>query len=322
MGLVSEQQRMLYCDINLSLMKTAVASESSMARVQVLLLVPLTMTEKRRCEENRSTVYTVQEKIESNIVRDPLSDGISEITELNNTALLWVCSKNLLQCWSEALRSIIKMEPQSPWAGHFSVRVCWHRQLRQRQWWEHVTRGLKIERNQGCWSSNPLKSSLETTAFEQSSETNTGIVVWPVTVVAGDVGVQLCSVLVAGGFTAGAARRYVLLPDLANVRDCRDQRWKICQFWNDRCIDVHGIWITEELRDGGGQVTGDRSLGCMVSHMQVVLEIVNLRIDLVTVIETELDMTRESSRGIERQGGRQLEVLTHQPDSYSKYLAQ
>jgi hypothetical protein len=42
-------------------------------------------------------------------------------------------------------------------------------------------------------------------------------VVGPVVVVAGDVGVQLHGVLVASRPAAGAARRHVLLPDLANV---------------------------------------------------------------------------------------------------------
>jgi hypothetical protein len=87
MGLVRRRQRMLCCDTNLSLIKTAVAPESSMARVRTLLFIPLTSTEKWRCEENGSTVHTVHEEIESNIVRGPLSDGVSEISGLDDTAL-------------------------------------------------------------------------------------------------------------------------------------------------------------------------------------------------------------------------------------------
>jgi hypothetical protein len=68
-------------------MKTAVAPESSMARVQALLLVSLTMTEKQRCEENESTVHTVHEEIELNMVMGSLSDRVSVITGLDNIAL-------------------------------------------------------------------------------------------------------------------------------------------------------------------------------------------------------------------------------------------
>jgi hypothetical protein len=87
MDLVSGWRRMLCCDTNLSLMKIAIASESSMERVRALLLVPLTTTEKQRCEENRSTVHTVHEEIESNIVEGPLSDRVSEAIELDDTVL-------------------------------------------------------------------------------------------------------------------------------------------------------------------------------------------------------------------------------------------
>jgi hypothetical protein len=38
-------------------------------------------------------------------------------------------------------------------------------------------------------------------------------------------------------------------------------------------------------------------------------------------METRLDMTAKSSQGIGRQGGRWLEALTNQPDSYAEYLA-
>jgi hypothetical protein len=86
-GLVSRWQRMLCCVTNLSLMKMAVALESSMARVQALLLIPLTTIEKWRCKENGSAVHTIQKKIESNIVEGPLSDRVSETTGFNDTAL-------------------------------------------------------------------------------------------------------------------------------------------------------------------------------------------------------------------------------------------
>jgi hypothetical protein len=46
--LISRWQRMLCYIINLSLIKTAVALKSSMARIQALLLVLLTSTEKWR----------------------------------------------------------------------------------------------------------------------------------------------------------------------------------------------------------------------------------------------------------------------------------
>jgi hypothetical protein len=69
-------------------MKIAVAPDLSMARVLALLLVPLTITKKRRCKKNRSTVYTVQEEIESNIMGGPLFDGVFKTTGLNNIALL------------------------------------------------------------------------------------------------------------------------------------------------------------------------------------------------------------------------------------------
>jgi hypothetical protein len=68
-------------------MKTAVAPESSIARVQTLLFIPLTNTEKWKWEENGSTVHTVQEEMESNIVMDPLSNGVSKTIGLNKTAL-------------------------------------------------------------------------------------------------------------------------------------------------------------------------------------------------------------------------------------------
>jgi hypothetical protein len=48
MGLVSGQWRVLCCVTNPSLIKTAIAPESSIARVQALLLVLLTTTEKWR----------------------------------------------------------------------------------------------------------------------------------------------------------------------------------------------------------------------------------------------------------------------------------
>jgi hypothetical protein len=69
-------------------MNTAVTPELSIARVRALLFVPLTTTGKWRCEENGSTVHTVQEEMESNIVVEgPLSDGVSETSGLDDTAL-------------------------------------------------------------------------------------------------------------------------------------------------------------------------------------------------------------------------------------------
>jgi hypothetical protein len=73
------------------------------------------------------------------------------------------------------------------------------------------------------------------------------------------------------------------LPNFANIQDHGDQRREVCEFQNDEHIDVHGIWITERLRNGRGRVTSDRGLRGIVGHVQVVLEIINLRVDLVAL---------------------------------------
>jgi hypothetical protein len=114
-------------------------------------------------------------------------------------------------------------------------------------------------------------------------ETDIDIAVKMVIVVAGDIGVQLHYVFIPCQFTTGIARSYVFLPYFADIRDYKSQRQKIHQFQNDGHVDVYGIGIAESLRINKEQVTGGESLRCMIGHVQVVLEIINLHIDLVTL---------------------------------------
>jgi hypothetical protein len=63
----------------------------------------------------------------------------------------------------------------------------------------------------------------------------------------------------------------------------------------------------EELRNGRGRVTSDRGLGRVVSHVQVVLEIVNLRINLMA-----LDPEFRKSTGRSREVREPADVVVSQ----------
>jgi hypothetical protein len=80
-----------------------------------------------------------------------------------------------------------------------------------------VTRELEIERKPRVLKQQSLRSSFKTTTFEQPDERDAGIVVWLVTVVVGDVEMQLSYILVIHGSAAGVVRHHVFLPYLTNV---------------------------------------------------------------------------------------------------------